>query len=185
MRPAGTPGRRRGWTGQRTGEQDRRSPIGAVWSGCPVPAPAPPQWRAWATARRCSPATSWPASPNPAGLLPPLAMRAALLPSDYYGGSATPGCRQPTAGLPAAVLAARREGRHPGASHVHDVPVGGGGAQLFPGSLATPTPQPFSVASPPAQLAGVEVALPSARACAHCCPAHIHQVGAGSGLTGV
>src|SRR6266508_3332227 len=60
-----------------------------------------------------------------------------------------------------------------------------GGAQLFPGSLATPTPQSFSVASPPAQLAGVEVALPSARACAHCCPAHIHQVGAGSGLTGV
>src|SRR6266545_900147 len=71
--------------------------------------------------------------------------------TDYYGGSATPGCRQPTAGLPAAVLAARREGRHPGASHVHDVPVGGGGgAQLFPGSLATPTPQPFSVAFVPA-----------------------------------
>ena len=74
-------------------------------------------------------------------------MQAALLPSDYYGGSATPGRHQPTAGLPATVLAARRGGRHPGASHVHHVPVGRGGAQLFPGSLATSTPQIFLVAS--------------------------------------
>src|SRR5918912_551730 len=71
----------------------------------------------------------------------------ALPAAEYYGDSATPGCRQPTAGLPAAVLAARREGRHPGASHVHHVPVGRGGTQLFPGSLATGTPQAFPVAS--------------------------------------
>jgi hypothetical protein len=71
----------------------------------------------------------------------------ALPAAEYYGDSATPGCRQPTAGLPAAVLAARREGRHPDASHVHCVPVGRGGAQLFPGSLATSTPQAFPVAS--------------------------------------
>ena len=71
----------------------------------------------------------------------------ALPAAEYYGDSATPGCHQPTAGLPAAVLAARREGRHPSASHVHCVPVGRGGAQLFPGSLATGTPQAFPVAS--------------------------------------
>jgi hypothetical protein len=74
-------------------------------------------------------------------------MRPALPAAEYCGGSATPGCRQPTADLPAAVLAARREGRHPDASHVHRVPVGRGGAQLFPGSLATGTPQAFPVAS--------------------------------------
>jgi hypothetical protein len=74
-------------------------------------------------------------------------MQAALLPSDYYGGSATPGRHQPTAGLPATPLAVGREGQHPGASHVHHVPVGRGGAQLFPGSLATSTPQIFLVAS--------------------------------------
>src|SRR4029453_19188223 len=40
---------------------------------------------------------------------------------------------------------------------------------------------------PPCQphFAGVGVALRSPHACVHCCPAHIHQVGAGSGLTGV
>ena len=56
-------------------------------------------------------------------------MQAALLPSDYYGGSATPGRHQPTAGLPATPLAVGREGQHPGASHVHHVPVGRGGAE--------------------------------------------------------
>ena len=35
-------------------------------------------------------------------------------------------------------------------SHVHHVPVGGIGAQLFPCSLATATPQAFTVASKPA-----------------------------------
>src|SRR4029450_13428481 len=40
---------------------------------------------------------------------------------------------------------------------------------------------------PPCQphFAGVGVALRSPHACVHCCPAHIPQVGAGSGLTGV
>src|SRR6266540_3848988 len=50
--------------------------------------------------------------------------------TDYYGGSATPGCRQPTAGLPAAVLAARREGRHPGAYRGRDRPCGRPPAQI-------------------------------------------------------
>jgi hypothetical protein len=95
-------------------------------------------------------------------------MQAALLPSDYYGGSATPGRHQPTAGLPATVLAARREGRHPDASHVHHVPVGRGGAQLFPGSLATGTPQAFPVASLVAKVVTVGVA---AHRDHHRCPA--------------
>jgi hypothetical protein len=47
-------------------------PIGAAWSGSPVPAPrpAPP----WATARRYSPASSWHASSPAADSLPPFAM---------------------------------------------------------------------------------------------------------------
>jgi hypothetical protein len=35
-------------------------------------------------------------------------------------------------------------------SHVHDSSIGQGDAQLYSGSIATPTPQAFSVASPPA-----------------------------------
>src|SRR6266571_5046233 len=66
----------------------------------------------------------------------------ALPTSDYYGDSATPWCHQPTVGLPVAVLAARRGGRHRGASHVHRIPVGGGGAQLYPCSIAPGQPQP-------------------------------------------
>jgi hypothetical protein len=111
-------------------------------------------------------------------------MHAALPRSDYYGDSARSQGPQPTASLPATVLGARQGGRPQKRSHVPHVPVDGGGAQLFPGSLATPTPQTFSVASWPDHLTGVGVALPSPQACVHCCPAHIHQVGAGSGLTG-
>jgi len=75
----------------------------------------------------------------------------ALPPADYYGDSAPPCDHQPTAGLPATGLAGRREGRSHGGSHVHHEPVDGIGAQLFPGSLATGTPQPFPVASQPAE----------------------------------
>ena len=74
-------------------------------------------------------------------------MWTAFPPSDYYGSSAPPWGHQPTAGLPAAALAARREGRSQGGSHVHHQPVDEVGAQLFPCSLATVTPQAFTVAS--------------------------------------
>src|SRR6266540_7197043 len=70
--------------------------------------------------------------------------------SDYYGGSAPSQGQQPTAGLPATGLAGQWEGRPPEGSRVHHAPVGGGGAQLFPCSLATSTPQSFLVASGPA-----------------------------------
>jgi hypothetical protein len=83
-------------------------------------------------------------------------MQAAFPPSDYYEDSAPPGDPQPTAALPATGLAGRQEGRSQDGSHVHHEPVDGIGAQPFPGSLATPTPQTFNVASQPAerQLAG-------------------------------
>src|SRR6266545_4154031 len=70
--------------------------------------------------------------------------------SDYYGGSVPSQGQQPTAGLPATGLAGQWEGRPREGSRVHHAPVGGGGAQLFPCSLATSTPQPFLVASGPA-----------------------------------
>jgi hypothetical protein len=116
-----------------------------------------------------------------AAALPPVAGFPA---SEYYGGSAPTQGPPPTAGLPATGPAGRWKGQPRAGSHVPHVPVDGGGAQLFPGSLATSTPQSFLVAFWPDQLTGVGVALPSPQACVRCCPAHIHQVGAGSGLTG-
>jgi hypothetical protein len=106
-------------------------------------------------------------------------MRPAFPASDYYGGSVPPQGHQPTADLPATGLAGRRGGQPQGSSHVHHAPVDGGGAQLFPGSLATATPQTFTVASRPTNLC-----RPSESTIhwtvVRCCPAHIHQVGAGS-----
>src|SRR5712691_12774312 len=44
---------------------------------------------------------------------------------------------------PVTVLEGQCEGRPGDGSHVHHAPVDGGGAQLFPDSLATGTPQTF------------------------------------------
>lgn len=64
--------------------------------------------------------------------------------------------------------------------------IGQGGAQLYPGSIATTTPQTFIVASPPPELDGFGVQTPdlTIRNPVHCKPAHIRQVGAGFALTG-
>ena len=113
-------------------------------------------------------------------------MRPALPASDYYGPSAPPPGYQQTACLPAATLewaAVRGPG---GGSHVHHRPVDGGGVQLFPCSIATTTPQAFTVASRkglphPARESPV-ASVP--RACAAARPP-IHQVGAGGPLEGV
>lgn len=71
-------------------------------------------------------------------------------------------------------------------SHVHQQPIGQGGAQLYPGSLATPTPQTFSMASPPTSLSGYGVDLSDLlEQVTHCDPAHIHQIGAVTTLTGL
>ena len=52
--------------------------------------------------------------------------------SDYYGDSVPSHVHQPTTGLPFTALDGRCQGRSRDGSHVHHVPVDGGGAQLFP-----------------------------------------------------
>jgi hypothetical protein len=99
--------------------------------------------------------------------------------ADYYGDSVPSKDLQPTTGLPAASLAGQRGGRSREGSHVHHRPVDEGGAQLFPGSLATSTPQAFLVASTTTGITPPWSRPPSARVIVRCCPAHIHQVGAG------
>jgi hypothetical protein len=71
-------------------------------------------------------------------------------------------------------------------SHVHATSISQVGGQLYPDSIATSTPQTFDVASPPTDSLGYGVDLPVRRpAVTHCTPAHIHQVGAGTLLTGL
>jgi hypothetical protein len=84
-------------------------------------------------------------------LLPPLAMWTAFPPSDYYGGSVPPGGHQPTTSLPAPSLAGWEEGGRRAVPTFTTRPVDGIGVQLFLGSLATRTPQPFLVASKSAE----------------------------------
>lgn len=74
-------------------------------------------------------------------------MQTAFPPSDYYEGSAPLRGRQPTVGLPPTTLVAWVVGQPRSGSHVHCVSIGGGGTQLSPGSIATITPQTFTVAS--------------------------------------
>jgi len=45
----------------------------------------------------------------------------------------------------------------PDGSHVHHEPIDRLGAQLYPGGIATPTPQSFNVASSPAKPTGYGV----------------------------
>src|SRR5215213_9135748 len=97
--------------------------------------------------RRSSPATSWHYATSVAISLPPFAMWPAFPSSDYYGGSAPCRARRATVALPAGPRAADRVGQARQGSHVHCVTVGGGGAQLCSGSIATSTPQAFLAAS--------------------------------------
>lgn len=60
--------------------------------------------------------------------------------------------------------------------------IGQGGAQLYSGSIATVTPQAFTVASSPLELNGFGVD-PTHGGVVHCRPAHIRQVGAGFAVT--
>jgi hypothetical protein len=88
-------------------------------------------------------------------------MRPAFPASDYYGPSAPSRRHQPTANLPTT------GGRHRDGSHVHHVSIDGIGAQLFPCSLATSTPQTFLAASPPTALRRLRSPRPRPRtACA-------------------
>jgi hypothetical protein len=110
-------------------------------------------------------------------------MYAPLVRSDYYGASATYWSRQPTTGLPTAWLVASREGRFQHASHVHHSPVDERAAQLYPDSIATPTPQAFSVASSPASRDRLRSRRPTNERRA-LQPAQTLQIGAGGTLTG-
>ncbi len=61
--------------------------------------------------------------------------------------------------------------------------VGQGGAQLYSGSIATVTPQTFTLASPPPELDGFGVDTPAyGRDVVRCTPAR-HQIGAGFAIT--
>jgi hypothetical protein len=103
-------------------------------------------------------------------------MYAAFPRSEYYGGSAPSRSRRLTTSLPATPLAVELDGRNRDGSHVHHVPIDGGSAQLFPGSLATSTPQAFLVTSANDINDRRRSRLPVRRFGVHCCPAPIHQI---------
>jgi hypothetical protein len=60
--------------------------------------------------------------------------------------------------------------------------IGQAGAQLYSGSIATATPQTFTLASPPLELNGFGVNTHT-QGVVRCRPAHIRQVGAGFAVT--
>jgi hypothetical protein len=91
--------------------------------------------------------TSWHSMSEPANSLGPFAMYTAFLCSDYYGPSAPLPSHQLTARLPATDLVGQQVGGPGSGSHVHHQPFDGIGAQLFPCSLVTATPQAFTVTS--------------------------------------
>ena len=139
--------------------EGHRSPIGAAWSGSPVPWPR--LLRASAMVRRCSPATSWHASPSlrtrwvpsPCGRLS--RPRTTTDPPPHPGAISRRWACPPSCGL--------HEGKDEprDGSHVHHVPVGRVGAQLFRCGLATTTPQAFTVASWSACITDFGVVSPS------------------------
>ena len=96
--------------------------------------------------------SSWLFRASTADSLPPFPLYRAFPGSEYYGGSVPPPNHRLTTSPPSADLDGRTGGQFESGSHVHHVPVDGGGAQLFPGSLATSTPQAFLVTSGPDQL---------------------------------
>ena len=101
--------------------------------------------------RRYSPATSRHCSILPAGLLVPFAMHEAFPRSDYYETSAPPtalsrrrACPPGQAGRPSPMGDRRRFPRSPHDRSARSTP------SYYPDSIATATPQAFTMASPPA-----------------------------------
>ena len=70
----------------------------------------------------------------------PSAMYVPLARPDYYGASAPPGGQQPATSLPTTGPAAWRPGRPRVVPTFTRSSIGQTGAQLYPGSIATPTP---------------------------------------------
>lgn len=104
--------------------------------------------------------------------------------SDYYEPSVPSRRHQPTVDLPADQLAAGREGQHRNGSHVHHAPVDRIDAQLSPCSLANGYAAGIHRGLPTDINSRLRSRLTVQRLDARCCPAHIHQVGAGSTLEG-
>jgi hypothetical protein len=84
-------------------------------------------------------------------------MHVPLARPDYYGASVPPGGQQLATNLPTTRPAARRPGRPRMVPTFTRSSIGQAGAQLYPGSFATPTPQAFNVASPPSAAHGFGV----------------------------
>ena len=112
-------------------------------------------------------------------------MWTAFPPSDYYDDSAPPHGYRPTTGLAAFALAVRTDGGPRGGSHVHHLPIGRVGAQLFPGSMIMPTPQTFSVIPGHGVHNQDRTRLATQTLGAYCKPTLIHQVRVGGFVTGV
>ena len=88
---------------------------------------------------------------------------------DYYGASAPPSGQQPATSLPTTRPDAWQPGQPRMVPTFTRSSIGQAGAQLYPGSLATPTPQTFSVASPPSAAHGFGVDPQNAEV-THCTP---------------
>src|SRR5689334_20772956 len=97
-------------------------------------------------------------------------MHVPLARPDYYGASAPPSGQQLTTSLPTTRPAAWRPGRPRVVPTFTRSSIGQIGAQLYPGSIATPTPQTFSVASPPPAAHGFGVDPRLMPAVTHCTP---------------
>jgi hypothetical protein len=95
--------------------------------------------------------------------------------SDYYRASVPSRTFNERRIYPANLNGPQAAGVMRDGSHVHCEPIDQLGIQLCPGSLATVTPQFFTVASPPASQTGFGVDHPK-RVVVHCTPTHIRQV---------
>ena len=137
-------------------DEDHHEPNGAAWSGSPVPEPR--RVTAPRPTRRCSPttllafqhphcSTCWPPSPCVRLSRTPTAGRHAR---DYYEASAPPRGHRSATDLPAdSSRLDEPEGDRRMVPTFTQRSIGQGGAQLYSGSIATATPQTFTMASPP------------------------------------
>src|SRR5690349_4938530 len=87
-------------------------------------------------------------------------MRVPLTRSDYYGASAPVRTFNRRRVYPTDPSGSQAAGAMRNGSRVHEQPIDQLGPQLCPGSIATATPQTFTLASPPTRLAGFGVDHP-------------------------
>ena len=102
-------------------------------------------------------------------------MRRPLAHSDYYGASAPSRAFNRRRIYPAIPGDPKRRERRGTVSRVHCESIDQSGTQLCPGSIATATPQTFTMASPPTRQVGFEVDPPN-RQIVRYTPAPIHQI---------